>query len=531
MKSALAVAFVAWASLASAAVSFESLLAELNDRDALTRYPEPAYAMRLWSSHARTAETPGTPDWFDNHDFDNFVGAMTNAAGLVEHVLVDAKGPGALVRFWFAGHGHFDAVLRIYLDGADEPVVEGPLKDIVGGSALCDAPLSAALAPTTAPVQQARNLYLPIPFARGCRVTAAAAKKGDLGKFFYYNIEARAYRPGTQVTTLTRESLASARDAIAAANAALADVAREPQGLESRSFDGVLKPDETRTVRFDGAGAIRLLRLKSVSTNEYSTRWWKTEKLQLRKLRLELAFDGETTVRLPAGAFFNTGYWAAEAHETRFTRMTSGGVLEARWVMPFARTCELRLTNEDDVPIVLSDTRIVRGAYRADARTLRFGATYVARPRQPTRVRGEAVDLTLADLKGRGVLAGVGVIVENAAREWWGEGDEKIFVDGERVPSYIGTGTEDYFGYAWCKGAPFAHPLLAQPRGDGNGDGENMGGYTVNFRGRALDAIPFTSALRHDIELWHWADTRVDYDSVAYHYTEIGGHPLARCGQ
>lgn len=33
---------------------------------------------------------------------------------------------------------------------------------------------------------------------------------------------------------------------------------------------------------------------------------------------------------------------------------------------------------------------------------------------------------------------------------WWGEGDEKLFVDGEKFPSTFGTGSEDYVGYAWA---------------------------------------------------------------------------------
>ncbi len=32
---------------------------------------------------------------------------------------------------------------------------------------------------------------------------------------------------------------------------------------------------------------------------------------------------------------------------------------------------------------------------------------------------------------------------------WWGEGDEKFFVDGEMFPSWFGTGSEDYFGFSW----------------------------------------------------------------------------------
>jgi hypothetical protein len=37
----------------------------------------------------------------------------------------------------------------------------------------------------------------------------------------------------------------------------------------------------------------------------------------------------------------------------------------------------------------------------------------------------------------------------NPVTIWWGEGDEKIWVDGEAFPSIFGTGTEDYYAYSW----------------------------------------------------------------------------------
>ena len=50
----------------------------------------------------------------------------------------------------------------------------------------------------------------------------------------------------------------------------------------------------------------------------------------------------------------------------------------------------------------------------------------------------------------------------NYHRGWWGEGDEKIYVDGEDFPSHFGTGTEDYYGYAWCRPEEFAERGLSQ---------------------------------------------------------------------
>jgi len=92
--------------------------------------------------------------------------------------------------------------------------------------------------------------------------------------------------------------------------------------------------------------------------------------------------------------------------------------------------------------------------------------------------------------------------------------DEKIYVDGETFPSSIGTGTEDYYGYAWCRPEPFSHPLIAQPTGRGN----FHPGMSVNMRYRILDAIPFNESIRVDIELWHWVKTTIDYSVTSYYY-------------
>ncbi|MDM8001835.1 MAG: DUF2961 domain-containing protein, partial [Bacteroidota bacterium] len=124
-------------------------------------------------------------------------------------------------------------------------------------------------------------------------------------------------------------------------------------------------------------------------------------------------------------------------------------------------------------------------------------------------------DINIADLKGRGLYAGDAMLVFNTADAWWGEGDEKIYVDGETFPSSFGTGTEDYFGYAWCRPEPFDHPLIAQPAGCGN----FHPGMSMNMRYRILDAIPFTESLKVDLEMWHWVKTTIDFSVTAYYYT------------
>lgn len=65
----------------------------------------------------------------------------------------------------------------------------------------------------------------------------------------------------------------------------------------------------------------------------------------------------------------------------------------------------------------------------------------------------------------------------------------------------------------------FSHPFVAQPAGEGN-----VGwGVTVNARHRSLDAIPFNTSIRADMELWHWdKETCVNYALASFYYIMPG---------
>jgi hypothetical protein len=92
-------------------------------------------------------------------------------------------------------------------------------------------------------------------------------------------------------------------------------------------------------------------------------------------------------------------------------------------------------------------------------------------------------------------------------------------VDGESFPSWFGTGTEDYFGYAWSDPTPFQHPYHNQTRCDGPG----TYGHTSVNRFHVFDAIPFTKSFRFDMEVWHWAEKiEVNYAATSYWYARPG---------
>jgi hypothetical protein len=105
---------------ARAEVNLESLLREMIDPAAVARWPQPEYTCRQASSYDRATVAPDKPGWLANNDQNQFIRIEENQ-GRKERVMLDAAGPGCLVRFWLTTDRNKQGKLRIYLDGAEEP--------------------------------------------------------------------------------------------------------------------------------------------------------------------------------------------------------------------------------------------------------------------------------------------------------------------------------------------------------------------------------------------------------------------------
>lgn len=107
--------------------------------------------------------------------------------------------------------------------------------------------------------------------------------------------------------------------------------------------------------------------------------------------------------------------------------------------------------------------------------------------------------------------------VWNPRGGWWGEGDEKFFVDGEKFPSTFGTGSEDYFGYAWSSDQLFMHAFHNQPHNDGGSKGH----LSVN-RWHIGDSVPFHAGFEADIEKYYKNEKPTLYAATVYWYQAAG---------
>lgn len=482
-------------------VTLQSLLEEMTDRDALACYPDPAYESLQASSYNRASVRRGAPGWFADSDGMGFV-REEKVNGHTEWVLMEHDGPGCITHIWtpFFYYGFDNRVgpnVKITLDGSDVPVVNESLIALVTERSFVKAPFSGLTA-------RAGNLFLPIPFSRGCKITMD-------GKPFYNIINYRTYPAGTEVESF-------GMDGYAAAAARLKDVGeilRSPPAFTAnhvRRVEHVLVPGETVSLDLpEGNGAIRHLEIK-LDPNQVNA-----DPTRLRTTVLSAQFDGEETVWCPLGDFFCSGNAVNPMHTWTRT-VTADGRMVCRWVMPYKEQAVVGLSNVGTVSVHVNVT-VRCAAWQWDRRSMHFHANW----RSDDVLPGTPfTDWNFIDIRGKGVFVGDAWTVLSPDRGWWGEGDEKIYVDGaydDGFPTHFGTGTEDYYGWAGGKVPKredvFSQPFLANVS-VGSTVEDNPRGFNICTRIRALDAIPFETRLRFDMEASPGTQIRNPWNLLAY---------------
>lgn len=235
---------------------------------------------------------------------------------------------------------------------------------------------------------------------------------------------------------------------------------------------------------------------------------------------LAISFDGEQTVLCPVGKFYGIGSRQL-SNNTFYVNASPDGVMTAYWAMPFEKEARLSVINQSHEDVSLEMFRLTAADSEWDSKkSMYFHASWCENLNIDASDRS---DYNYVRIKGKGRYVADGLAVYNhhpgfQGDSWWGEGDEKIFVDGEDFPSHFGTGTEDYYSYAYCRPQSFSHPPISQPSGEGN----KKPGLTQNNRYRLLDDIPFEKSLDFYMEIWHAYDTPVDYSPATFWYAFKG---------
>jgi len=475
-------------------VTLDSLLREMTDVASIARWPDPAFTCRQASSYDRKKVAPDKPDWFANHDNTEYIRAE-ETDGRKERVMMDADGPGAIVRFWLTAGGPRDGVMRVYLDGATNPVLSFSEFSLLKGDLKVGEPLLQAH-----PGKLGNNLYLPIPYAKHCKVTWEEKSKGGAR---YYQINYRTYAVGTEVKTFTLAQVEAAKGLIDQGNQSLSSPLPPAEGKTS-TLQQDLDPGAVATLDLpSGANAVRALEL-TLKTDDAET-----ADRALRGVIVRMTFDGEETVWCPATDFFGTAVGINEL-QSWYRAVGKDGTMKCRWVMPYEKSAQITLLNAGSRPVKASLTATA-APWTWDARSMHFHTAWhheAGLKTPPLR------DWNFITIKGRGVYVGDTLTIFNPIPTWYGEGDEKIWVDGESFPSHMGTGTEDYYNYSYAPKpmhqTPFAN-LVRQ-------DDKMTKGWNVMSRTRNLDGIPFGKSFQFDIELISWKPTTMVYEATTHWY-------------
>jgi D-arabinan exo alpha-(1,3)/(1,5)-arabinofuranosidase (non-reducing end) len=252
----------------------------------------------------------------------------------------------------------------------------------------------------------------------------------------------------------------------------------------------------------------------------------------LKEIVLRIFWDGneKPSVETPVGDFFGLNLAQYFIYQSAFLNCSSVKALNCYFSMPFRKSARISVTNEGSMPVAAFYSNIdYQLVSQMPEDSLYFHAQYrQATPNTAVTYPSEDQELNpngernyvFFETRGKGHLMGITLGVLQNAENWMGEGDDMIFIDDEKMPKIVGTGSEDYINGAWDFGGkdaaiPFAHlyngaPYIAIP--------ERTGGRYCLYRWHADNPVTFDKYMKHTIEHGHANDRHDCFYSVGYWY-------------
>ena len=173
-----------------------------------------------------------------------------------------------------------------------------------------------------------------------------------------------------------------------------------------------------------------------------------SDRFVLRDLVLRMYWDGESepSVEVPLGDFFLLGFGESYTVTSSLISVIPSRGMNSYIQMPF-RKAVITLENQhrNPIPAFFYQIDYTLGD-EVDDSVFRFHAMW-----RRERITEKGHDYTIADgIRGDGAYLGTFIALSTLERYWWGEGEFKFYIDGDReYPTICGTGMEDYFGGSW----------------------------------------------------------------------------------
>lgn len=217
-----------------------------------------------------------------------------------------------------------------------------------------------------------------------------------------------------------------------------------------------------------------------------------------QEMLLRIYWDGgdSPAVEAPVGDFFANCFGKRREVISVPVVVEDADSYNCYWRMPFRKSARIEIVNQGDKPVGLL-------YYNIDwirQQTLPEDTPYFhAQYRQEYPVQKDR-DYVVLETTGKGHYVGTVLAVRTRSPAWFGEGDEKIYIDGETKPSIWGTGTEDYFLSAWGLKAK-STPTFGVPYFDQWGI---VGGHTSAYRWHLSDPLVFNTGIKVTFEHFGW---------------------------
>jgi len=227
------------------------------------------------------------------------------------------------------------------------------------------------------------------------------------------------------------------------------------------------------------------------------------------------------SVEVPVGDFFCCAWGKSTDLKAITINVNPKGGLNCFLPMPFATHARISVTNtgKTDLSHFFYTINYTLEAFPSQAR-------YLHAQFQRTLSQKYQADYCILDtVEGQGHYIGTFMAWMQKIDGWWGEGEIKLFMDSDTdFPTIIGTGTEDYFGGAWCFGRNFDAPFLGYQLVDG--DDQKAGAKHSMYRFHVPDPIYFNKRIRVMMQALGWQSEgrylplQDDIASVAYYYMD-----------
>lgn len=285
-----------------------------------------------------------------------------------------------------------------------------------------------------------------------------------------------------------------------------------------------VEPGETRELaNIDGPGAIQQI--------------WMTPTGHWRHSILRIYYEDQTqpSVECPVGDFFACGWQKFAQVSSLAICVNPGSAFNCYWQMPFRKKFRMTITNiAKDAMILYYQINYTLTDVPSDC------AYFHAQFRRVNPLPYKDVYTILDNVTGRGHYVGTYMAWGVNNNGWWGEGEIKFFLDGDKEwPTICGTGTEDYFCGSYNfenqqtkQYQEFTTPYAGLPqviRPDGVYQSQQRFGM---YRWHIVDPIRFERDIRVTIQALGWRSggrylpLKDDIASVAYWYQTLPTPPF-----